>query len=54
LADDKTVEDVVAQPAAAGVAEMGDPALDAGIQLGEADFPTSGWHFTRLVNEYTL
>ena len=37
-ADDETVEDVAAQSPAVGVGDMGDPALDAGIQLGEADF----------------
>ena len=37
-ADDETVEDMAAQPPAVGLTDMGDPALDAGIQLGEADF----------------
>jgi hypothetical protein len=29
---------MAAQPPAVGVTDMGDPALDAGVQLGEADF----------------
>jgi hypothetical protein len=37
-ADDETVEHMAAQPPAIGVTDMGDPALDAGVQLGEADF----------------
>jgi hypothetical protein len=37
-ADHETVEDMAAQPPAVGVIDMGDPALDAGTQLGEADF----------------
>jgi hypothetical protein len=37
-ADDETIWDVAAQSPAVGVANMGDPALDAGVQLGEADF----------------
>jgi len=36
--DDETVEGVAAQPPAVGMGDMGDPALDAGVQLGEADF----------------
>jgi len=37
-ADGEGVEDVAAQSPAVGVADMGDPALDGGIQLGKADF----------------
>jgi hypothetical protein len=37
-ADDETVKDVAGQSPAVGMGDMGDPALDAGIQLGEADF----------------
>jgi hypothetical protein len=58
--DRQRVEDVAAQAPAIGVADMGDLALDAGIELGIADFagvicsqpraqpPVGGAHLARL------
>ena len=46
-ADDETVEDVAAQSPAVGMGEMGDmgdPALDAGVQLAKLISPARADH----------